>query len=305
MEIFALNSTKRRWLILPLLIAALFFAGCNLQVINLTPTSMKANPSGTYTISVQILKKRASTVIDGTIRPEIIIDGASNSMTLAPGSDDIWEYEYEMPQGRNSASYYVIVKYDIKSNDGFRTKEAFIDVTPLTVEQRYSVELEVDRAPVGTKVAILGRGFDSTDKVTVGGIPAPARLESPTSLAFYVPSLDPGRNYEVKVLGPRGEINAGTLRIDASQIYVTPGSISLTTGQRMPVIFHIPDPAPPGGLRIRVRTDVPKSVIMDVVTIQAGMKSTSVPVEGGLPGVGNLFVEVPGYSEVVVPVSVQ
>ncbi len=305
MDISALNSTKRRWLLVPLLIAALFLAGCNLKVINLTPTSMKANPSSTYTISAQILKKRGSAIMEGSIRPEVIIDGVSKPMTLAPGNDDIWEYDFEMPQGRNSAAYYLLVRYDVKANDGFRSKEYYTDVSNFIVERRYSVELEVDRAPVGTKVAILGRGFENSDKVTVGGVPAPARLESATSLAFYVPSLDPGRNYEVKVLGVRGEISVGTLRIDASQIFVTPSSLSLSSGQKMPLVFHIPDPAPPGGLRIRVTTDIPQSIIMDVVTIQAGMKSTSITVEGGRPGIGNLFVEVPGYSEVVVPASVQ
>jgi len=301
------KSKRRRWLNAVLIPIALFFAGCNLKVIDLTPSSMKANPSNVYTITAQI-KSKSSTIIDGSLRPEVIIDGKAFPMTRAPGADDLFEYDYRMPNGRNKAAYYLLVRYDVKAENGFRPQEIFTALSNLSVENRYTVELEVDRAPAGSKIAILGRGFTSGDKVLVGGAPARTQLDSPTSLSFYVPNIPEGRNYEVKVIDGTQEIYVGNLRIDASErglVEVSPGELILTPGGRRPLLFKIPEIAPPGGLDVIVTTDVPKSVIMDRVRIEDGQRTTSIFVQGGEPGTGNLFIEVPGYPEVAIPVTVQ
>ena len=52
-------------------------------------------------------------------------------------------------------------------------------------------------------------------------------------------------------------------------------------------------------------TDIPESIIMPEVFIPEGARSVNVPVEGGIPGVGKLFVEVPGLKTVVIPVVVR
>jgi len=298
------KSTRRRWLALVLTPIALFFAGCNLKVIDLTPSSMKANPSNTYTITAQI-KVKSSTIIEGSLRPEVIIDGKAFPMTRAPGADDLFEYDYRMPSGRSKAAYYLLVRYDVKAEGNYIPREIFTALSNLNVENRYTVELEVDRAPVGSKVAILGRGFTQNDKVLVGGTPAATSLDSATSLSFYVPLVPEGRNYDVKVVGMQGEIYAGNLRIDASEIEVIPSQLNLSNGSRRPIIIKIPNAAPPGGLRVPITTDVPKSVIMDRVIIEAGQRSASVTIEGGEAGSGSLFIEVPGFSEVVLPITVQ
>ena len=304
MDTFESKSTHRRWLALVLAPIALFFAGCSFKVVDLTPSTMKANPSNVYTITAQI-KSKGGSIIEGSLRPEVIIDGKAFPMTRAPGTDDLFEFDYRMPSGRNQAAYYLLIRYDVRTDTGFRPRERFTALTHLSIENRYTVELEVDRAPVGSKVAILGRGFTSSDKVLVGGTPAATRLESSTSLSFYVPLVPEGRNYDVKVVGMQGEIHAGNLRIDASEIRITPSVLNLTPGGRRPLIISVPNPAPPGGLRIPITTDIPKSVIMDRVTIEAGQSSSSIAIEGGEPGSGNLFIEVPGFSEVVIPVTVQ
>ncbi|MEM9227622.1 MAG: hypothetical protein AAGA45_06610, partial [Verrucomicrobiota bacterium] len=51
-------------------------------------------------------------------------------------------------------------------------------------------------------------------------------------------------------------------------------------------------------------TDSPQSIIMPEVVIPEGAKSVSVPMEGGIPGTGTLFVEAPGFNAIKVPVSV-
>lgn len=297
------KTTFKRYIALLLAACALAFTGCDIKVTDLTPPSMKANPSNVYTITAQIAVTNSAVVKESVIA-EVIIDGKAHPMLPAPGGSSLYEYDFKMPTGFDEARYYLLVQYDRKRTEGTSRKEISTELNSFRVERRYSVDLEVDRAPVGTKVAILGRGFSSADKVMIGDTPAATRLESSTSLAFYVPSIPEGRNYEVKVLGANGEISAGYIRIDASSIRVTPSSLSMNSGQRRPITFTIPDNAPPGGLKVLVTTDVPDSVIMADVVIPAGQRSTSVNVEGGDKGSGNIFVEVPGYSEVVIPVSI-
>jgi hypothetical protein len=53
-----------------------------------------------------------------------------------------------------------------------------------------------------------------------------------------------------------------------------------------------------------VTTDIPASIIMPEVIIPGGQRSTSVTIEGGEPAQGNIFVEVQGYSEVILPVTI-
>lgn len=302
-RIYKIN--RRSWLAALLAPIALFLAGCELKLVDLTPETLKANPSQTYTITARV-KATKSSVVKESIKPEVIIDGKAVPMTQAPGSDSIWEYDYRMPAGRNTAAYYILVRYQSKTASSVVSKEDYTDIRQITVERRYSVELEVDRAPVGTRVAVLGRGFTRDDKVLVGGVPANTSFESSTSLAFFVPSLPPGRNYEVVVLGSGGgRLEAGSIRVDGSQIRVSPSSLELSEGQRLPLAFSIPTEAPPGGLTVSVTTDVPNSVIMPEVLIPANARSTSITIEGGAPGSGSLFVEASGYPEVVVPISVR
>lgn len=297
------KTNRRTWIAIILAPIALFFAGCDLKLVDLTPSTLKANPSRTYAVTAQVSVKN-NAVVEGSVKPEIIIDGKAHAMTRVPGSDSLFEYDYTMPPGRDKAAYYLLVRYQRKTATTVVSKEIPTEVKTINVENRYSVELEVNRAPVGTRIAILGRGFTSDDKVLVGGTPAVTQAESSTSLAFYVPSLPEGRNYNVSVLGLNGELSAGSLRIDASSIRVTPNSLSLRKGQRGILAFSIPNEAPPGGLAVTVTTDVPDSVIMPVVIIPAGQRSTSIRVEGGVPGSGNLYVELGGYSDVVIPITV-
>ncbi|MEM9161059.1 MAG: IPT/TIG domain-containing protein [Verrucomicrobiota bacterium] len=304
MDTAASKSTRRKWLAIAVAPLFLALAGCDLQLTNLTPSVIKANPSQVYSVTAQVAVKNGA-ILEETVRPIIVIDGQHHPMVRVPGSSNQYEYDFPMPSGRNSATYYMLVKYDRKTPRAIISKEVRSELSSFTVEGRYLVELETSRAPVGTRVAILGRGFNPNDRVTVNGVAAPTRYDSSTSISFYVPSLPQGRNYEVKVIGQNGEISAGSMRVDASKITVRPGNLNLQPGGRGVLVFTIPDPAPASGLDVRVTTDVPQSVIMPYVRIEGGQYSTSVSVQGGQPGNGSLFIEVPGYSEIIVPVSVQ
>jgi hypothetical protein len=298
------KPTKRNRLICLLApLALLVLAGCNVKIIDLTPSVIKANPSNVYTLTAQIAVKN-SAVAKETLRPQIVIDGNVHPMSLSPGSENLYEYDFPMPMGRTDAAYYILVHYERKTENGTASKEEVTELKRFSVENRYSVALEVNRAPVGTRVAILGRGFTRDDKIMVGGSPASTRFDSSTSLSFYVPSLPEGRGYGVTVIGANGEIDAGNLRIDASQVTVLPSSLTLSRGESRVLVFRIPEEAPPGGLLIQDTTDIPQSIIMDRVKIEAGQRSTSVNIQGGSPGQGSLFVRIPGYADVVVPITV-
>ena len=303
MDTLASKNNKRNWLISLIAPLALLLAGCNVSVIDLTPSTIKSNPSNVYTITAQIRIKNSG-VVPQSLRPQIVIDGQVHRMTLTPGSDILFDYDYRIPFGRTEAAYYVLVQFDMKTQDGVASKEIVSELSRFTVENRYSVELEVNRAPVGSRVAVLGRGFTRDDKILVGDTPAATRFDSSTSVSFYVPSLPEGRGYEVKVIGISGEMYAGSLRIDSSRVSVRLQPSTLSQGQTSTLVFTIPEEAPPGGLEIDVTTDVPDSVIMDMVRIESGQRSTSVVVQGGSPGSGSLFINIPGYSEVVVSVTV-
>ena len=304
MDTLASKTNKRNWLISLIAPLALIMVGCDVSVIDLTPSTIKSNPSNVYTITAQIRIKNSAVVAQSLRLPQIVIDGQAHPMTRAPGSDILFEYDYRMPVGRTEAAYYMLVQFDRKTTDGVASNEIVSELSRFAVESRYSVELEVNRAPVGSRVAVLGRGFTRDDKILIGDTPAATRFDSSTSLSFYVPSLPEGRGYEVKVIGISGEMYAGSFRIDSSRVSVRLQPSTLSQGQTSTLVFTIPEEAPPGGLEINVTTDVPDSVIMDIVRIESGQRSTSVVVQGGSPGSGSLFINIAGYSEVVVPITV-
>ncbi|CAI8263939.1 MAG: Uncharacterised protein [Opitutia bacterium UBA7350] len=98
------------------------------------------------------------------------------------------------------------------------------------------------------------------------------------------------------------------LTLEASNITtlrIIPASIDLGTRERQAVIFELPQPAPEGGIPIKVTTDVPHSIIMPEVFISAGTRTTSVTLQGNRLRKGKLFIQAPGLEEIKVPVRVR
>ena len=89
------------------------------------------------------------------------------------------------------------------------------------------------------------------------------------------------------------------------KISVLPASLLLETGKRGTVAFSLPEAAPSDGLILRITTDIPDSIIMPEALIPAGERSINVPMEGGEPGNGTLFLEAEGYQLITLPVSVR
>ena len=225
-------------------------------------------------------------------------------MRRAAIGEGLYEFEYQVPAGRDAVRYYFLVNYTVEGNQVQTPLEAYTEVAQVNLVRRYVLSLEVNRGPVGARISVLGRGFTQNDTIAFNGQPARTQWESPTSLSFFVPPLEPGRNYSVTLQSPAGNSPVGTFRIDASSVTVAPTALMLTTGQKQQLTFSIPNPAPAGGTLLDVQTDVPESVIMPEVVIPQGQTSVTVDVEGGKPGTGSLFLKGYGAGEVTVSVTV-
>ncbi|MBM3853077.1 MAG: cell surface protein [Verrucomicrobia bacterium] len=288
------------WLVATLGLALL--SGCqSVTLSDLTPRSMAENPSQIYTFSLRVAS-RSNTV--SSLVPNVVMDGKSFEMKRSPLAEGLYEFEYQLPAGRDRVAYYYLVTFNVEGNNVLTPREVYTQVETVQIVRRYVLALEVNRGPVGARISVLGRGFTPQDTISFNGSPARTNFESPNALSFYVPPLEPNRNYQVALHSAAGNSPVGTFRIDPSSITVAPASLVLRTGDRTNLTFSLPNPAPPGGTLLDVATDVPESVIMPEVIVPQGQTYVSVTVEGGKPGNGNLFLKGFGSGEVTVPVTV-
>lgn len=279
-----------------------FLVGCeNVTLTNLTPASMPENPSQIYTFSLRVASR--SNMVSG-ITPRIIVDGQNYAMKPSPLGQGLYDFEFQLPAGRDQIAYYYLVNYNIEGNNVSTPQEAYTGVQQVKVVRRYVLSLEVNRGPVGARISVLGRGFTPQDTIAFNGTPVRTQFESPTSLSFFVPALEPSRNYNVTLSSVAGDSPVGTFRIDASNLIVTPSALTLRSGERQQLTFTLPYPAPAGGTLLDVTTDVPDSVIMPEVIVPQGQTFVSVSVEGGKPGNGSLFLRGYGSGELTIPVTV-
>ncbi|MDB6094433.1 MAG: hypothetical protein JWM32_1995 [Verrucomicrobia bacterium] len=280
------------------------FSGCETVVLtNLTPASLPENPSQIYTITLRVTPK-VNTIIPGSLKARIVIDAQNYAMTKSPLADGLYEFDYQLPAGREDIAYYFLVNYDVELSGGSTPRESYTEITHGRIVHRYVLSLEVNRGPVGARISVLGRGFTPQDILYFDGTPARTVYESPNALSLFVPALEANHNYRVTLGSSAGNSPVGTFRIDGSTVSVSPGSLALRTGERQPVTFTIPNAAPMGGLLLDITTDVPESVIMPEVMVPQGQNTVTVTIEGGKPGSGSLFLKGYGTGEVNVPVSV-
>ena len=275
----------------PALFAALMLlvlAGCNFTITNLTPDTVPQNPSQIYTITGSF-HPDSNRIDRASIQPRIVIDGQSYKMTRAGVAGDIWEFDYQIPAGRTGASYYFICNYTLDGGDRASSNEIYSELQTMKIVGRYVLRPEATRAPVGSRVSVLGAGFTPTDVVYFDQTPTRTIFESPSSISFFVPNVEPGRNFKLSVSGTGQTLDVGTFRVDAISFQVTPSALIIRAGEQQAVTFTIPTAAPAGGMLIEVNTDVPQSVIMPEVIVPSGQTSVTVPVQGGKPGMGSLF----------------
>ena len=277
-------------------------SGCDtVTLTDLTPRSMAENPSQLYTFNLRVTP-RTNTV--SGITPNIIVDGQNYAMKPSPLGGGLYEFEYQLPAGRDRIAFYYIVTFNVEGNNILTPGEVYTQIETAQIVRRYVLSLEVNRGPVGARISVLGRGFTPQDTLHFNGAAARTSFESPNALSFFVPPLEANRNYQVTLNSAAGNSPVGTFRIDPSSVTVTPASLNLRTGDRTILTFSLPNPAPPGGTLLDIATDAPESVIMPEVIVPQGQTYVSVSVEGGKPGTGSLFLKGFGSGEITVPVTV-
>jgi hypothetical protein len=279
-------------------------AGCdNVVLTNLTPGSLPENPSQIYTLTLRVTPKFKS-IDRASISPRVVVDGQNFAMTRSALGTGLYEFEYQLPAGRDEIAYYFLVDYQYDSNGSIQQGQAYTEISHAKIVRRYVLSLEVNRGPVGARISVVGRGFTPQDVIYFDNNPVRTVFESPNALSFYVPGLAAGQNYKVMLGGASGNSPVGTFRIDTSSLTVFPTSLTLRTGERQSLTFTVPHAAPPGGLLLDLTTDVPESVIMPEVIVPDGQNSVTVTVEGGRPGTGSLYLKGYDTGEVTIPVSV-
>ncbi|HEU5079822.1 MAG TPA: IPT/TIG domain-containing protein [Opitutaceae bacterium] len=311
-------------------------AGCQgPSITNLTPDALAENPSQIYTISARILPKD-SRYVAGTVNPKIVINGQGYKMNKSPLGENIYEFDYQVPAGATEVKYYFLVNYMAEENNMMVAREDYSQLFTAKIAGRYVLSLEVNRGPVGARISILGRGFNANDTVYFDGTPVRTIFESPNAISFYVPSVEPSRNYKVSLGSESSQTPVGTFRVDAlgnaeapitagsapvvptgptnnsfvsspvsGALSVSPTGLVLSQGEKRQLTFTSPVTAGAGGILIDVTTDVPESVIMPEVVVPQGSNSVTVTVEGGRPGIGSLFAKGPGVRELTIPISVK
>ncbi|MEM7790733.1 MAG: IPT/TIG domain-containing protein [Verrucomicrobiota bacterium] len=295
--------------ILPTSLFALstLFIGCSIKIANLTPPTVPTNPSGIYTLTAQA-QIQSKAVDPNSLYAFVVIDGEQRQMAESDLGKGFFDYDYTIPEGSTGADFYYILNYRNKTLTDAPGEVKAVQSGPqrFSLVNRYSISLDAERAPIGSQIAVLGRGFSNSDTVFIGGRAAQTVFVSPNALQFIVPSLPAGAAYAVEVRSTTSSTPAGMLRVDpGNPLSVLPAELNLRSGERQALAFALEKPAPQGGLYLNVTTDVPQSVIMPEVIIPEGMRTVNITVEGGEPGAGSLFIKATNLRELVIPISVR
>ena len=242
-------SPARKFLLWPLALVGLaLLAGCEaVTLTNLTPASMPENPSQIYTFSLRVAP-HTNTVPPSSIAPHIVIDGQNYDMKKSPLGEGLYDFEYQLPAGREEVAYYFLVSFNVEGNGTVTPRETYTQVEHVKIVHRYVLSLEVNRGPIGARISVLGRGFTPQDQINFNGSPARTVFESPNALSFYVPAVETGRNYRVTLEGAAGSSPVGTFRVDPAVLDVSPARLSLTQGASQPLTYpvDVPPPSPLG-----------------------------------------------------------
>ncbi len=294
---------KRLSILFPVIGMILFLSGCGVTIENLTPGRIPQNPSGIYTITMQT-ELKGGAVREKSLQGNIVIDGETLPMVRNPVDPSLFDFDYVMPEDQAEAAFFFILDYNVLGGSEEKPRQVVSDLYSFQLMNKYVIQMQVDRAPVGRPVTVLGRKFFRSDKIVIGGVEAETRFKSDNEIEFLVPPLPAGESYFVQLETDGRMVPIGNFMIDLSLLKVAPKSLTLASGETAILVFSVDFDAPTGGLAVRVTTDIPSSVIMPEVIIPAGSRSVSVTVEGAEPGEGALFADVPGMKEVTIPLSV-
>ena len=296
----------KRILLLPSLALIICLAGCGVKIVNTTPPTFPASPTGTYKLSALAELKNSAVQAD-SLEAFVVIDGQQNPMTLSADSPNLFEYNYQAPSDKELTRFYYVLNFVQKTRDQSLAEVQIIsDIYRVILPNPITLSLQAPRAAIGTRTSVLGEKFAETDIIFVGSMPAETIFISASELQFIVPEVTPGFGHKVEVRSITRAQTAGYLRVDrANPLSVLPSKLTLQSGQRVALAFALTNPAPYGGLYINVTTDIPDCIIMPEVIIPEGARTVSATLEGGKVGSGQLFINATDIPELVIPVTVE
>ena len=287
-----------------MLCLASFGVSCSTsKVINLTPERIPQNPSGIYALSMTTNVAENDAIPD-TVKAAIVIEGNTYPMQKDPQAGSIYEFQYQMPQSKNQASYYFIINYKTDAERNAAEKSLFSQVYTFTAINRYVITMQFDRSPIGTKIPVVGRGFSKFDRILIGATEAETEFVANTTLIFTVPQIPPNQSYDVVLKTGNGEIPMGKFYVDPAQFRVSPTEVTIPSGETIMMVLDIGITAPAKGFSVDVKTDIPQSIVMKKVVVPKGSSTVSLLIQGAKPGKGSLFINATGFSELVVPVKI-
>ena len=279
------------------------FSGCSHPVVNVTLPQAAENQSRIYTLNVNS-RINQHAVVDGTLHAFVTIEGQEHEMAPSPYGDDIFQYDYAMPLDREKAKYFYTFRYDELVNQLVKHRDIESDLYTLNIVNRYVLQMETTRGPVGAVVAIVGNGFSPVDYVVIGGTAAPTKVASANAMTFAVPPL-PSGDYPVEWHSGSDVFQIGAFHVDESALLASPTSLELASGDATRLTLTMRQLAPAGGVTLKVLTDIPNSVVMPTdVLIPGGANSVTVKIAGGTPGAGSLHIGAPGFTMAVVPIKI-
>jgi len=283
-----------------------FISGCRQpNFINLTSKNISQNPSGIYTLQTELEVQDRGVKVE-TVEVFAVVGGERLVMVRDELNPELWSCDYKLPAGFDEATYYYEAKYSsVLDNGNLANRTVTSELQVFRLENRYVGNLAAYRGPVGSEIAVQGRGLTKYDKIVLGEVDTTTRYLSENELRFIVPSLPSGLDYTVKLVGgAQGAFEIGQFRIDESSIGVVPSSIEIQSGDSATLLFKIDYEAPAGGLPVEVKTDIPDSVIMPEAVISEGDKTVNIPIKGGKAGEGKLLISAPGFTDTEVDIRV-
>ena len=166
-----LFSARKFLLSLGAALTLLLLAGCEgIVLTNLTPGSLPENPSQIYTITLRVTPK-VQAIQRPSIAPHIVVDGQNYAMNKAALGEGIYEFDYQLPAGRDELAYYFLVNYQTENANVRNPHDAYTELTRTHIVHRYVLALEVNRGPVGARVSVRGRGFTPQDIIYFDNTP--------------------------------------------------------------------------------------------------------------------------------------
>lgn len=290
-------SQGGKWLLL------LSLAGCAQTLTNVTPSVVQRNPSNRYRFTTQcnVLENK---VIPGSFKLGLVIDGKEYPLQPEALTPTFFYYDHILGVDRSEAKYYFVLNY--QKNYRGRLKDC-VAKTPLAnfkIQECCCFSLDCERAPVGADVKILGRGFMNGDRVFVGEYGSVTACESENVLSFEVPQVMCNKSYPVYCLHNNEKVFVGNIWVDSNCFTVEPTSIDLMQGDQVNFTVSLSSPLN-YDLNVNITTDIPNSVIMPELKIEAGESSATVTIEGGEGGKGHLFVSAQGFEEQEIPIEVE